>query len=139
MSVSVFVSASTWLRFSTLTAHIDASSAIGSRAIVPKCWISLGVSRPTARTRSTTVPFALFLFGMVLSSCPAIAVALVLLLRDWRCKQFPGGVGVTRGRAIASQDAGGRLCSDPGEDRSARPVVVRNGVASARTITLPLR
>src|SRR5439155_9363428 len=80
MSASVFVSASTWLRLSTLAAQIEASSAIGSLATVPKCWISFDVSRPMGRTRSTTVPFALFLFSMVpfpplsslyvLGSCP---------------------------------------------------------------------
>src|SRR3989442_9925647 len=80
MSASVFVSASTWLRLSTLAAPIEASSAIGSLATVPKCWISFDVSRPMGRTRSTTVPFALFLFSMVpfpplsslyvLGSCP---------------------------------------------------------------------
>src|SRR3989442_14789122 len=65
MSVSVFVSTSTWLRFSTLAAQIEASSAIGNLATVPKCCISLEVGRPTARTRSTIVPFALFLFSIV--------------------------------------------------------------------------
>src|SRR2546425_10768095 len=65
MPVSVFVSTSTWSRFSALAAQIEASSAIGNLASVPKCCISLEVGRPAARTRSTIVPFALFLFSIV--------------------------------------------------------------------------
>src|SRR6266567_44424 len=52
MSRRVMLSASTWFRFSTLLAHAEASSAMGSLAIVPKCCSSLAPhDKPLSPTR----------------------------------------------------------------------------------------
>ena len=55
------------MRLATLAAQIEASSAIGSRAIVPKCCVSFELCMATVCTRSTIVPFELFLLIMVWS------------------------------------------------------------------------